>query len=472
VLTCLFGKPEAIEAIALGEHGKDERMGAVCVEWAALPEPLILQDEDELFRISRHRRGKEIWTWIGIYRPAFAIGSKRPGGFYGAAVLCLDEKVGGLAAIHYLRKSADELARSTMAHGSFLQKVAPLDPTLDFDGIKRELAPEPLANRSGLQADSDNEAFIHVPASLSEAMIGQLIDEAQGDGRFMRESAIYVSRSAQLAGIARTVEATTRIKGVYTATEYYGRPPTPPPEPPAPRPAPSLPLRNTHHAGATAAAAETQTMSRDDTRRLIDARVKEEVERALAEQLPKLLREQRPLSKRRHWYEAGAVTATMLLLFIIAVFLALPYAGQGSADDGAREASKTSPTPSPSPTEDPAAADVSGAIQAYFQALETGHFVEAVQQWETGTAQLNPDTLAEKFKPQFQAYRLTNVDGVRVDNDEATATATIEGQVTGGAEFTARPAVRLRRDPDGRGWRIVGMVFGPGDGVADPERLR
>jgi len=229
IFTCLFGKPEAVEAIALGERGVDARMSEACVRWAPLPEPLPIGLDEEIVRVSRHALGSESWTWIGLYRHASAIGSTRPGGFYGAALLCRDSRIDGAVALRYLRTAANQLHGFAMEGDAFVRKLANLDPTFDHEGVRRELAPEPLAGRGGLRPDSDAEAMVAIPAD--RAGLATLIDAAQTGAAAQAYCMLYIG-SPRLAAIARAASRTTRIS-VRDAGEFTPAPPPPLPPPPS-----------------------------------------------------------------------------------------------------------------------------------------------------------------------------------------------------------------------------------------------
>ncbi|MCW3838465.1 hypothetical protein ACFQ1E_20685 [Sphingomonas canadensis] len=285
-LTCLFGKPVDLEILVVGRDGREPAIARACEAWVPLPEPMRLDPGEQLLRVSRHLLDGEAWTWIGLYRHAEAIGSSRPGGFYGAGLLCRGERLSGTASVSYLIDSADSLAAALMHRESFTRRLSTLDLSIDFDPVRKQLAPIPLAPHRGLDPHAPAKAL--VVSRESRTIPGELIDAAQAEDSAAGYSALYIASSLRLAEAARSATPITGIV-VRPAEDFLPHPWPTPPRFPAPAPIGSNDPR----------------VSLSDIEATIDQRIMETLRRTAPSRPP----------RRSYW-------PLVLLLMQIAVFIA------------------------------------------------------------------------------------------------------------------------------------------------------
>lgn len=474
MLTCLFGKPEAVEAIALGENGRDTTMSRHCVKWAPLPEPLALEAGEEIYRVSRHLLNGQVWTWIGLYRAAQAIGSDRPGGFYGAAVLSRSEEVDGAETIAYLKEIADQVRATAMSGSGFVKKLSGINFTIDPAWVKQLLEPEALPANVGLRESAEQEAFIELSGQPGQPALGELLSLAQYDERFSRESAVYFSRFSRLAEIAAQAKRTTKIKLVDDAHGYLGR--GRPVAEPEPMPPP-------HISGYPAPASRTVTAEPDgapqswrNIQDIVRQELANQMPEMLGKQLDEQLRRRLPRIRRRRWLEQGAPAALLFAAFLAAVLLGLtlidrfaPSARSAAPDtpsvtgSGGTVGSGTTFSTAPGTAE----ADVRAAIEGYANGLATKQFAEALRYWQEGRFSLDTAALAANFQARFQDYTISNIAAVTIVGDRASAEVTVTATLANGRQIRAQVPVELTHASDG--WRITRMAFGESR-AADPEQ--
>ena len=486
-MICLFGKPEAVEAVAVGADGVDYSLARACERWCALPEALALTAGEEVVRISRHLRDGAVYTWIGLYRPAYAIGSDRPGGFYGAAILCQDEYIAGGAAYTYLRESADNLHAVALIEGDvgsrFIRKISRIEPRVDLEKIRQHLGPKPLKTDDGLDYAAEDQLFLSIPNG-DRGMMEQLIESSQTDLRFRRYNSIYLSASARVLELVKSARSTTAIRladdlseaeedGTFQQGSEH------------PLPKQTEILEEISHQGGVD---RTLPFSIDELKYLVTATVEDKTA-AVVDNL---------LSKKYGRLQRRIVFLPMRHIFVLMVLVALaflagafvgkfalntpPYlhltistggndSGESAAPQNTLAATVDTDSSTPDPGEVTAERDIiKQTIWGYFNSLNQGEFDQALNYWKTGSFSKGASTLASSFRDKYSVYNLGDVQMVSLLKDEATFKISVSGILkTANKSFQANDVlVTLAKGGAGE-WKITQMRFGR-RAEADPER--
>ncbi|MCW3838464.1 hypothetical protein ACFQ1E_20690 [Sphingomonas canadensis] len=533
LLTCLFGKLANIEAVAAGPNGRDARLSQESCDWAGIPESYALQPGEELIRISRHWLGDQIWTWIGVYRQAYAKGSTRAASFYGGAVLCSGDRVVGSETLAYLKETADALRGAALRSavngdpvptGSliFSRSISRIDPSVDAQ-VRSQLDPQPLVEgETGLDPSGIAKAFIAIPAGISDEELGALIDEAQVGFEFSTDSTLYLSAAPRLLGVA---EGSAIVTGaaVYSPNQYKAararaiadaraeeerieaerleaerieaerqaalaeQPEqvesvfsTGPGIADSMSPEPALrawtPTQANRPSGTDPRRPRVATSS--------DGQVAVgEVERLVREQLrqtlPALVEEQfREQMKgaslqftRRQWLENGTVAAIVLLLLIIAVQIQIWIVRPSNTPPVENQTAGADNVTPPKnlPAED-SFASPEKVVTSYFADLRNGKFEQAALRWEPAK---NAQTLGTAYSNKYERYDSPRVQDARVSAGSVDVRILVSGVQKPNLSFSDVPVtVTVKRTADGGGWRITGTAFGNGyqANLADPDR--